>query len=160
MLGKTAVSVSAVLTLGALAGPGLRDDDDDDDDGGRHVIELVATCTAINDFVDVGPVGPSPGDIYVYVDELFTPDLSVKVGTATGSCNLVDPASGSCAGTFVLEFPDGTITISGILYNVPGVTSVGAITGSTGRYRGVSGEATVELGSICGPHEVTLILTR
>ena len=53
---------------------------------------------------------------------------------------------------------NGTITTDGLLYNVPGIVSVGAITGGTGRYRGVKGEATVDLGSPCGPHHVTFAL--
>ena len=125
----------------------------------NRVIHLISTCTAINNFVDVGPPGPTPGDIYVWVDEEFTPNGSKKMGEAFGWCNLIDPKKGSFGCTIVGVFTDGsTLTEEGILYNVPGVVSVGAITGGTGQYRGATGEFSVELGSPCGPHNVTLTL--
>jgi hypothetical protein len=125
----------------------------------NRVIHLISTCTAINNFVDVGPPGPSTGDLYVWVDEEFTPDGSQKLGEAFGWCNLIDPAAGSFGCTIVGVFNDGsTLTEEGILYNAPGVVSVGAITGGTGQYRGATGEFRVELGSPCGPHNVTLTL--
>jgi hypothetical protein len=45
-----------------------------------------------------------------------------------------------------------------LLYNVPGVVSVGAITGGTGSLRGASGEVSVDLGSPCGPHTITITM--
>src|SRR4051794_34283078 len=34
-------------------------------------IDIISRATAINNFVDVGPPGPSPGDIYVFADDVF-----------------------------------------------------------------------------------------
>jgi len=42
------------------------------DQNGR-VIRVAARATTINDFVDIGPSGPSPGDVYVFVEDLLTP---------------------------------------------------------------------------------------
>jgi hypothetical protein len=123
------------------------------------VIKLFSRATAINNFVDVGPSGPSPGDIYVFLDELFSPEHpSQKVGEALGRCNLIDPASGRFECTIVSSFANGTITTDGILVNVPGVVSVASITGGTGAFRGARGEAHVDLGPPQGPHVVTFIL--
>jgi len=52
-----------------------------------QVINLISTSTPINDFVDLGPAGFSPGDLYVFSDRLFpvsTPDE--QVGTSDGRC--------------------------------------------------------------------------
>jgi len=125
----------------------------------NRVIRLISTCTAINNFVDVGPPGPTTGDLYVWVDDVFTPDGSQQLGQAFGRCNLIDPAAGSFGCTIVGVFNDGsTITMEGILYNVPDNLSVFAITGGTGDYQGATGESTSELGPPCGPHNITLTL--
>jgi hypothetical protein len=125
----------------------------------NRVIDLISTCTAINNFVDIGPPGPSTGDLYVWVDDVFTRDGSQKMGEAFGRCNLIDPTAGSFGCTIVGVFNDGsTITTEGILYNVPGIISVFAVTGGTGDYRGATGESSVDLGSPCGPHNITLTL--
>ena len=154
MFAKKKFQVIAVFALSAFGATAWGDDDE------NRVIKVISTCTAINNFVDVGPPGPTPGDIYVFVDELFTPDGSQKVGEAIGRCNLIDPKTGSFGCTIVSVFAAGTITTEGILHNVPGVVSVGAITGGTGRYRGATGEGSIDLGSPCGPHNVTFTLRR
>lgn len=125
-----------------------------------RLIKLTSVCTAVNNFVDLPPLGPSTGDIYVWVDDLLTVDGTTKVGDASGRCNLIDRTVGSFGCTTVSRFGNGTITTEGILYNVPGIVSVGAITGGTGAFRGVEGEATVDIGSPCGPHNVTFKLKK
>ena len=154
MFARKKFPVIAVFALGALSATAWGDDDE------TRVIKLISTCTAINNFVDVGPPGPTSGDIYVFVDELFTPDGSRKVGEVIGRCNLIDPTTGSFGCTNVSVFATGTITTEGILHNVLGVVSVFAVTGGTGRYRGATGEVSVDVGSPCGPHNVTVTLGR
>ena len=57
-------------------------------------IDIISRATAINNFVDVGPVGPTPGDIYVFVDDVFRAEApNREVGDALGRCTLIDPAS-------------------------------------------------------------------
>ncbi len=152
MFTKKKFPVIAVFAIVALSATAWGNDDE------KRFIKLISTCTEINNFVDVGPPGPTSGDIYVFVDELFTPDGARKVGKAIGRCNLIDPTTGAFGCTTVSVFASGTITTEGILYNVPGVVSVGAVTGGTGRYRGATGEGSVDIGSPCGPHNITFTL--
>ena len=126
----------------------------------HRLIKLTSVCTAVNNFVDLPPLGPSTGDIYVLVDDLLAADGTTKVGDASGRCNLIDATVGSFGCTTVSRFRNGTITTEGLLFNVPGIVSVGAVTGGTGAFRGVEGEATVDIGSPCGPHNVTFKLRK
>jgi hypothetical protein len=34
-------------------------------------IDVISRATAINNFVDIGPTGPTPGDLYVFSDDVF-----------------------------------------------------------------------------------------
>src|SRR5437773_10478733 len=57
-------------------------------------IDIITKATAINNFVDIGPAGPSPGDLYVFSDDVFfASDPANKVGRADGRCTLIDPSS-------------------------------------------------------------------
>ena len=124
-----------------------------------RVLNLISRATAINDFVDTGPSGFSPGDLYVFSDRLFlasAPDD--QVGISDGRCVLIDPAAFrfDCSATITL--PDGEIMVAGTLTLVEGTTSVGAIVGGTGAYRKARGEGSTKLGPIEGPHDVTIEL--
>jgi hypothetical protein len=124
-----------------------------------QILELVSRATAINDFVDTGPSGPSPGDLYVFSDRLFlasAPDD--PIGISDGRCVLIEPAAlrFDCSGT--LKLPDGDLMIAGTLTLVEGTTSIGAIVGGTVAYKRARGEATLKLGPFEGPHDVTIKL--
>jgi hypothetical protein len=57
-------------------------------------IDLVTKATAINNFVDIGPTDLSPGDLYVFSDDVaFASDPTTKVGRADGRCTLIAPPS-------------------------------------------------------------------
>ena len=129
------------------------------------VIKLISRATAINNFVDTGPPGFSPGDLYVYSDRLFlasAPDE--QIGTIDGRCVLIDPASFrfDCSNTG--HIPEGAplaagdIQSAGTLTLVQGATSTFAIVGGTGSYRTARGDSSVDLGPTEGPHEVTVNL--
>lgn len=127
------------------------------------VINLISRATAINNFVDTGPPGLSPGDLYVYSDRLFLASApNVQVGTIDGRCVLIDPASFrfDCSNTGHIPeggpLDAGDIQSAGTLTLVQGATSTFAIVGGTGAYRTARGEATVDLGPMEGPHEVTV----
>ena len=129
------------------------------------VINLLSRATAINDFVDTGSAGPSPGDLYVFTDRLFlasAPD--VQVGTTDGRCALIDPVTfkADCSFTNVLTgaggLDAGDVLGAGSLSLVPGTTSTVAIVGGTGPYRVARGDATVDLGPPEGPHKLTVNL--
>jgi hypothetical protein len=127
-------------------------------------IDIVTTATAINNFGDIGPTGLSPGDLYVFSDEVsFANDPGHKVGHSDGRCTLVDPKpeKPQFGCTIITALPEGTITTEGTLINVPGSKNEGSITGGTGDYRRARGEAVLDLGPPTGPHQATfwLILT-
>ena len=126
------------------------------------VLNLLSRATAINNFVDTGPTGPSPGDLYVFSDRLFLASApSQHIGTDDGRCVLIDPATFRFDCSFTNHFPDGgplaagDVMGAGTLSLVEGTTSTVAIVGGTGPYRTVRGDATVKLGPVVGPHEVT-----
>jgi hypothetical protein len=122
-------------------------------------IDIVSRATAINNFVDVGPTGPTPGDIYVFVDDVFLASApNQKVGEALGRCTLIDPATARLGCNIRTTLGDNSITTDGTLINVPGAKSTGAITGGTGRFRNARGEGVLDLGPPEGPHRVTFRL--
>jgi hypothetical protein len=122
-------------------------------------IDLISRASAINDLVDIGPVGFGPGDVYVFSDRLFlTSAPGDQIGRSDGRCILIDPATFrfDCSGT--ISLPDGDIMLAGTFTLIEGTTSVGAIVGGTEAYRRVRGQGSVELGPFEGPHDVTLEL--
>jgi hypothetical protein len=122
-------------------------------------IDIITRATAINDFVDVGPAGPSPGDIYVFVDDVFLAKApNQRVGDALGRCTVIDPASARLGCSINTSLPAGSIMTDGTLINVPGAVSTGAITGGTGRFRNARGEGMLDLGPPEGPHRGTFRL--
>jgi hypothetical protein len=129
------------------------------------VVTLLSRASAIDNFVDTGPAGPSPGDLYVWTDREFlasSPDD--QFGTADGRCVLIDPPAlkFDCSiTTHVAEgqpLPAGDIMLAGTLTLTEGTTSTFAIVGGTGPYRIARGDVIVRLGPFQGPHDVTVNL--
>jgi hypothetical protein len=147
VLGLVALVVGIGVTAASVTSAAAKQD-----------LRVTTTATAINNFVDIDANGPSPGDVYVFVEDVFD-TTNANVGSAEGRCNLIDPALGRFECTIVTTVTGGSITTDGILVNQPGATSTGAITGGTGRYAGVKGEATLVLGGPAGPHQVTFHFT-
>lgn len=90
--------------------------------------------------VDVGGDGaPSLGDYVVFHDVLLAD--GGQVGDEGGTCPLVDVEQGliHCTGTIRLQ--GGQITFQGLTTTAP--TKHVAVTGGTGRYQDVSGQATL-----------------
>jgi hypothetical protein len=126
------------------------------------VINLLSRATAINNFVDTGPTGFSPGDLYVFSDRLFLASApNQQIGTVDGRCVLIDPATFRFDCSFTNHFPEGgplaagDVMGAGTLSLVEGTTSTTAIVGGTGPYRTARGDAVIKLGPFVGPHEVT-----
>jgi hypothetical protein len=112
--------------------------------------------------VDIGPSGPSPGDLYVFSDDVFRASQPTKaIGRFDGRCTLLDPGAARWDCSVSTSLPDGTIRGAGSLTFVERSVNVGAMTGGTGRYRKTRGEGTVELGPFEGPHKLhfSLILS-
>jgi hypothetical protein len=130
------------------------------------VVHLLSRATAVDNFVDTGPAGPSPGDLYVWTDrELLADAPEDQIGTADGRCVLIDPAAlkFDCSITNHIEegqpLQAGDIMVAGTLSLVEGSTSTFAIIGGTGPYRIARGDVIVKLGPFQGPHDVTVNLT-
>jgi hypothetical protein len=130
-----------------------------------RVINLISRATAINNIVDTGAAGFSPGDLYVFSDRYFLaskPDE--QIGSVDGRCVLIDPAAArfDCSVTNTLTgaggLAAGDIMAAGPLTLSQGSTNAFAIVGGTGPYRTARGDATVELGPPEGPHQVTVNL--
>jgi hypothetical protein len=156
--GKDTTKEDSATNTDTAKGANSNSDTSSDKGQGLNFVDKGATIVR---FVDVGDPGPSPGDIYVFSDNLFdSQDSSNQVGQSDGRCNLIDPATGHFECTTVSTFADGTITTDGILVNKQGTKSVASVTGGTGAYRGVSGEGSVVLGPPGGPHQVQFILLK
>ncbi len=124
-----------------------------------RVLELITRATAINDFVDVGPSGFSPGDLYIFTERVYlASEPDEQIGRADGRCVLIDPAAFRFDCSITSSLPEGDIVSGGSLTLVDGATSEGAVTGGTGAYRNARGEATVKLGGFVGPHEANYFL--
>lgn len=87
---------------------------------------------------DAGAPGDSPGDVLTFDQPLLDP-AGAEIGINSGSCIRTRSAhSFQCQWT--LSFGDGSIQVAGREFDQG--TSVIAITGGTGRYRGIRGEMT------------------
>jgi hypothetical protein len=129
------------------------------------VLSLISRATAINNLVDTGPAGFSPGDLYVFSDRYFLASAPDEpVGSVDGRCVLIDPAAVrfDCSFTNALNgaggLAAGDIMAAGSLTLTQGSASTFAIVGGTGPYRAARGDATVELGPPEGPHQLTVNL--
>ena len=129
------------------------------------VLNLISRATAINNFVDTGPPGLSPGDLYVFSDRLALASApTAQVGTDDGRCVLIDPATLKFDCSITNTIPQGEpldagqIMAAGELTLVPGTTSTFAVVGGTGTYRNARGDASVDLGPPEGPHVLTVSL--
>jgi len=157
----TAAAVAVGLVIGgvSLASQGPSNDSK------PLVLNLLSRATAINNFVDTGPAGFSPGDLYVYSDRLYLASApNDQIGRSDGRCVLIDPAAlrFDCSITNTIfaggALAPGEVMGSGLLTLVEGTTSTFAVVGGTGAYRAVRGDASVDLGPFEGPHEVTVNL--
>jgi hypothetical protein len=129
----TALAGSVILLQGSLAsaspGPGHGHE-------GDTVLDFDVRFSPF-DYTDLGPPGPSAADLIVFHDLLLVD--GVEAGHEVGSCVVVD-ADGplaSCTAVITLD-DDGTIAFA--LENAPPPRKVLAVTGGSGRYRGVDGD--------------------
>jgi Allene oxide cyclase barrel like domain len=100
-----------------------------------------------------GDGAPSLGDYPVFHDILLRD--GEEVGDEGGTCPIVDVEQGLIHCTGTMRLPDGQLTFQGLTTTAP--TKQLAITGGTGRYQGMGGEATlVELGDGTGTLTVRL----
>jgi hypothetical protein len=152
-LGLTLPALSSAAASGTPASPSVGTA------ANPQRIDIIAKATTVNNFVDIGPTGPSVGDLYVFSDDVFfASDPATKVGRADGRCILVDPSSARFGCTIITSLPKGDITTEGTLINVRDADSTGAVTGGTADFQDARGEGVLHLGPPEGPHEVTFQL--
>jgi hypothetical protein len=140
---------------------------DNPNDGGL-ALEFEGRPTVANSSVDLGQQGASPGDQLIFSDELYrTADgqadrqnSSERIGQADGRCTLIDSSSERFMCTVVSTFENGTIVTEGILGNNENSPNASSVTGGTGEYRDVTGEATLDLSPAEGPHAIRFDLQR
>jgi hypothetical protein len=151
LLGTALASVAVLAVTGysfATTGPAPK----------SETIKVVSRATAINNLVDIGPTGPSPGDVYVYSDQLFKDATSTQaLGRVDGSCHVIDANGLRMLCTNVASLPGGQLIITGSGSLLPGKTAIGGITGGTGRFDQARGWAKVFLGT--DKHDVTFYVT-
>jgi hypothetical protein len=88
------------------------------------------------EFIDIGDVGDSPGDMFIFDQPLLDSD-SNRIGSNSGICvRTLVGHSLQCQWTLTLE--NGTIQVAG--RECDKGTSLIAIVGGTGVYTGISGQ--------------------
>ena len=130
---------------GAVGSASPKDNDDSNDDKGRSTLTVLTKNREIK-LVELGPQGPSHGDIRVINAPLYDQSGKEKVGRLDVFCASTDPGQkthmAQCTGTFSLQ--DGDISVQGVVpvpnASNPAAGNVDAITGGTGKYAGVRGE--------------------
>ena len=137
-------AVLAIAALGVLiSGTGVANAHG----GGKGVLKLSATEDQF-EFLDLGTSGPSLGDELVFSETLFyrgrEAGMSGVVCTVTHVVPPYDVLTLHCVATLSLR--RGQITLQGLVEvqgeDDPGPFTV-AITGGTGAFRGVGGEAVI-----------------
>ena len=143
------VVVLALGIIGLLGAVGSASPDDDHNDKGRTL--TVLTKIREEKVVDLGPQGPSHGDMRVVNAPLYDASGKERIGRLDLFCVLTDPADKpnekaqmtECMRTYTL--PGGEIVSEGVTarssLNEPQFTSqTDAVSGGTGEYAGVRGE--------------------
>jgi len=150
------VAVMALGIMGVLrAVSASPDNKDHTTDKGRSTL-TVLTKTREAKVVDLGPQGPSHGDMRVQNAPLYDESGKQKIGRLDLFAVMTDPADEPNEKVHMVEamytftLPGGEISVQGVsaypknLSEVP-PRGVNAITGGTGKYAGVRGEQRFEV---------------
>jgi hypothetical protein len=143
--------LNIIGVLGAVGSASPNNNDDHRDD--KSTLTVVGK-TPENKVLDLGPQGPSQGDIRVTNAPLYDESGKERIGRFDLFCAITDPADESsekvhmaqCTKTFTL--PGGQISVQGVeaYPNLSGLApGVNAISGGTGKYAGVRGEQRFEV---------------
>jgi len=145
------VLVVMALGIGLWGAVGSASPKDNDDNKGRTTTLTILLKKAEIKVVELGPQGPSHGDIRVGNVALYDQSGKKKVGRVDLFCALTDPSKKlqmtQCVRTYTLA--GGEINQQGVSHR-PSIHQSGvskqreAITGGTGKYAGVRGESTWE----------------
>lgn len=110
------------------------------------LVTLADGTRGLKNGVDIGPSGPSQGDLFVFDQPLMGQDRK-DIGSNSGYCVTTLPGVHSqCQWTLLFVGPDktviGTIVVGG--QELEAGKSTVAVIGSTGKYAGFTGEMTSE----------------
>ncbi len=109
------------------------------------------------EFVDVGAAGQSPGDLFVFENDLRNRADTRTIGRFLATCTaLVTPGLASCRGTIQLE--GGNVEVATAIDFNAGGPILAAVTGGTERYRFVRGQLRLSEETSPGVREGTLEL--
>jgi hypothetical protein len=129
----SAVIAVVAFTVG-LASPAAGSSNDARE---HHTIAFLGTVTELN-LVDVQPQGASLGDEIVFSEKLTQGGHEIGHEGAVCTTVSLQRQEAQCTGTF--RFPDGEITVQGLI-NLGNPTPYAApITGGSGKYQGAEGE--------------------
>jgi hypothetical protein len=134
--------VAAALLAGLIVGGVSRGSSSEEGSHQRNFRAL--EVTGEEHFVDVdGNNDFSPGDEFIFTDDLKTPSGSKKIGSLTGICTFTqivseEDSSGHCVVTATVQ--GGTIEIAGLVHFSSQTDFVVAITGGTQRYDEAHGQ--------------------
>ena len=125
-----ALTIAAIAAVAVAAGAS--------GSGGRQVISFT-TKQVHQTLLDHGEPGFGVDDIVVFSNDLY--QRGRKIGEDGGTCTVIRVTPGQaptmyCAGNNTL--PGGQVSVAG--FAAPGAPFELAITGGTGRYRGVHGQ--------------------
>ncbi len=107
------------------------------------------------DFVDVGTPGDSPGDMFLFDNELQNPRTGTSLGRFVGHCTQLF-VNARCEAT--MQLAPGTIELAATLDFASGQPLEAAVLGGTGRYRDAAGQTTTVLGEQA--NQLTVYLDR
>ncbi len=166
-LSKTRVSVLLVALvvlaalgislLGAVGSASPKDNGEGhhntSDKGHSNTLTVVAKTVEAR-VVELGPQGPTHGDVRVVNAPLYNESGKEKVGRIDLVAVMTDPAdepnekAHMTERTFTYTLPGGEISVQGMApypkFDRPAPGGVDAITGGTGKYAGVEGEVRTE----------------
>jgi hypothetical protein len=134
--------VAAALLAGLIVGGVSRGSSSQEGSQQRSFRALDVTVE--EHFVDVdGNKDFSPGDEFIFTDDLKTPSGSKKIGSLTGICTFTQTVSdedstGHCVGTATVH--GGAIEIAGLVHFSNQTDFVLAITGGTHSYDEADGQ--------------------
>jgi hypothetical protein len=154
MRARVVALAAGMALLGSLGGWRLAGASPD----AARVIRLVA-MDGEDTSVDLGEVGPSQGDMFVFSRPVFDED-GIEVGTAADACILTDAVAVVYSCNPVITLTNGAITIEGAFSFLNPVFDF-SVTGGTGAYLSVSGTAHIEIVSTEPPlTKITLSLSK
>ena len=155
------VLVAGVVALGLIAG-GVSVAGSDYERGRGRVLRFLDVSGEV-EYLDLGPPAegdfdPSPGDTFFFSNTLRNLADTKTKGRFVSKCTALIGTEFRCLGTLMLE--QGNIELATTVDFAAEEPLVAAVTGGTGKYRGVGGEATITPTETEGVSKLVVKLTR